>query len=135
MERTGGLLFLNGRRAYFRLWRTETGRRLRRMGRLVRAAPAHTLQDLASSADTDSEQLCRELSGLTARGRCGQLLADAVQTSKAPKAASHGLCPPWARRLVTGDAGGVRLNPNLSRSDARLLGIRDIASYPKKSWR
>ena len=99
----------------------------------MRAAPAHTLQDLASSADTDPEQLCRELSGLTARGRCGQLLADAVQTSKAPKAASHGLCPPWARRLVTGDAGGVRLNPNLSRSDARLLGIRGIAYTRRKA--
>ena len=105
----------------------------RKLGRFVRSAPGHSLQDLASSAEMDLDELTSRLGALPARGRCGELLAAAAGTRRAVTAAAHRWCPPWARRLVAGGAGGQRINPELSLGEARLLGVLMVSSARKRA--
>ena len=84
--------------------------RLTAAARLARCAPAHTLGEVATAADTTAHELVRRLTDLPVRGRCARLAADTIQRSRAAAAAAEQsqACPP---AVVRASAAG----PNTMR--------------------
>ena len=71
--------------------------RLTAAARLARCAPAHSLGEVATVADTTAHELVRRLADLPVRGRCARLAADAILQRNGAAAAAveqSQACPP-----------------------------------------